>query len=83
MQQPRCLFQHAHGALSESCLYHVLQLTDGSELSALTRLLKLDLAGKKTPKYLRDQLVVSASLGAENFFKGEQVVVGVYIYRQI
>ena len=78
VQQPACLMEHAHGTLSEACADHVLNLTNGGQLSALTSLSKLNLAGEQAPEDLRDELVMSVRLGAENFFQDEKIVVRLY-----
>lgn len=52
MQQPACLVEHAHGALSETRADHVLDFANSGQLGALTRLLELDFAGKQAPKDL-------------------------------
>ena len=44
--------EHAHWALCEAGPGHVLDLADGREFSALTRLLELDIASEKTPEDL-------------------------------
>ena len=79
VQEPAGLVKHAHGALSESCSNHVLNLADRGQLRALTRLLKLDLAGEQTPEDLRDELVVGVSLCAKDFLQDEQVVMCVLV----
>lgn len=78
MKQPRRLVEHAHWALGESLSDHLFDLTDSGELSAFTRLLKLDLAGEKTPENLRDELIVGVGLSAKDLLQDEKVVVGVY-----
>ena len=52
MQEPAGLVEHAHRAFHETGSDHILDLTNGCELGALARLLKLDFAGEKTPEHL-------------------------------
>ena len=52
VEQVASLVKHAHWALSETRPDHVLDLADGREFSALTRLLELDIASEKTPEDL-------------------------------
>jgi len=79
VQEPASLVEHAHGALSETCADHVLDLTNSRQFCALTRLLKLDLAGEQAPEDLRDKLVVSVGLCAEDLLQDEQVVMGILV----
>lgn len=67
--------KHTHGALSEPASDHVLQPSNRGQLGALTRLLKLDLAGKQSPEDLGDQLVVRVCLRRQNLLKQEEVLV--------
>ena len=78
MQKVRCLVEHAHWALSESCSDHVLDLSDSRQLGAFSGFLELDLACKQSPEDLGDELVVRVRLGAQNLLQDEQVVVGIY-----
>ena len=58
VEEPGGLVEHAHWTFTEAALKHVLDLANGSELGALTRLAELNLAGKQSPEDLRDELVV-------------------------
>ena len=69
--------QHAHGALRESRSDHLLDLADRGELSALTRLLELDLAGEETPEDLRNELIVRVSLSAEDLLQHVEEMVSI------
>jgi len=73
VEEPRGLLEHAHWTFIEAVFDHVLDLANGSELGALTRLAKLNLTGKQSPEDLRDELVVSRLLVLKNFLKREQV----------
>ena len=62
VEQVARLMKHTHWALSETRPDHVLNLADGREFGALTRLLELNVASEKTPEDLRDELVVRVGL---------------------
>ncbi len=78
VQEPRCLVQHTHGTLSKSLSDHLLDLANSGELGRLTRLLKLDLTGKKAPENLRDEFVVSVGLCSEDLLQDEEIVMSIY-----
>lgn len=66
VKKPACLVQHSHWALCETGSHHVFDFADSCEFSAFTRLLELNLAGKKAPEDLRYELVVRVCLSSQD-----------------
>eukprot|EP00354_Favella_ehrenbergii_P003987 CAMPEP_0170459942 /NCGR_PEP_ID=MMETSP0123-20130129/6467_1 /TAXON_ID=182087 /ORGANISM="Favella ehrenbergii, Strain Fehren 1" /LENGTH=254 /DNA_ID=CAMNT_0010724705 /DNA_START=657 /DNA_END=1419 /DNA_ORIENTATION=- len=80
VEEPARVVQHAHGRLGKARPDHFLDLADRGQLSALTALLKLNLASEQTPEDLRDELVVCVGLCAQNFLQHVEEVVRVFIF---
>ena len=72
--------KHAHWSFSESRPQHVLNLAYGSELSTLTRLVKLDLTSKESPVDLRNELILGCLQLREDFLEMEEILVCLLVF---
>jgi len=83
VEEEGSLVKHTHWALSVSDLEHVLELSHGGQLSALSWLVEDDHASEESPEDLGHDMIVLLCLRNENLFQVEKQVLRLGVLLQI